>query len=202
MIQHLFSTPVYFNTLASENIQAISKEINDVLPLIRQKNLDNPWYDNVKTTFKYGEGTNDLGEYNLNLLQDALFNHVRIYLRELGLQKECTISIVESWFNFGERGAHQTAHRHALSTISVVYYHQTNEHDGNICFLSPCAAHNLFPLWQLTEAINTKSDVIYSPQVGKMLVFPSYLVHSVHENKTNHERISIAVNFLVKNKEE
>ena len=198
MIENLFVTPVYHHTLSLEKLQAVSQEIEEALNNVRQSNLTNPWQDGVKTTFKYNRPhNNDVIEYKLNCLQTNVFDHITIYLKELGVQQPCKIDLTESWFNFGGSGAYQAVHNHFNSTLSAVYYHQTNEQDGDICFRSPCSSHSTFPFWRMANALGIKDGVVYTPQVGKLIIFPSYLLHSVYENKTEHERISIAFNFIV-----
>jgi uncharacterized protein (TIGR02466 family) len=197
----LFVTPVYYHVLSSENVQKVSQEINNALPKIRQADLTNPWQDGVQTTFKYTQGhNNDVVKHNLSLLRTTLFEHVSIYLTELCVQP-CEVELTESWFNFGRRGAYQAAHSHPSSTLSAVYYHQTNEQDGNICFHCANPVYGISPLWKLADTLGTREAVAYTPRVGKVIIFPSYLLHSVYENKTEDERISIACNFLIKEKQ-
>jgi uncharacterized protein (TIGR02466 family) len=196
MIEHLFTTPVYNRVLSSDRLQLVSQEINNALSVIRQSDLTNPWDDNMPTTYKYSS-VNDVHKYNLQGLRNNMLEHLGVYLRDLGLDRAYKADLLESWFNFGGRGTYQAAHRHPFSTLSAVYYHQTNGQDGNICFKAPCAAHSAFVLWQFTNAVTTKDAVVISPQVGKIIIFPSYLLHMVYENKTEDERISVAFNFSV-----
>jgi uncharacterized protein (TIGR02466 family) len=198
MIEHLFVTPVYHHTLSLEKLQAVSQEIEEALISVRQSDLTNPWPDSVKTTFKYNTpNNNDVIKHKLNFLQTNIFDHITIYLKELGIQQPCKIDLTESWFNFGGRGAYQAVHNHLGSTLSAIYYHQTNEQDGDICFWSPCSSHSAFPFWRVANALGVKDAVAYKPQIGKLIIFPSYLLHAVYENKTEHERISIAFNFVI-----
>jgi len=200
MIEQLFATPVYHHTISPNELKLVSGEIEKALPNIRQSDLTNPWLDSVKTTFKYDGTNNDLAKHDLQALQELVFEHIGVYLEQLKIQSPVEVHLTESWFNFGGRGAYQSVHSHNTSTLSVVYYHQTNEQDGDICFRSPCAVHICFPLWKLAKTISTKEAVVYAPQVGKLLIFPSYLLHSVFENTTEHERISVAINFKVESK--
>ena len=168
------------------------------MPEIRKADLTSPWKDSVKTTFKYTKPTDDINLHNLHNLSNVMFEHINLYLQALDLNQACKINLLDSWFNFNGRGAYQSAHHHLpSSTLSAVYYHQTNEQDGNIRFNSPCAAQSMFPLWQHVNVFHVKDSAEYAPKVGKLLIFPSYLLHSVHENQTDHERISISCNFVV-----
>ena len=79
-----------------------------------------------------------------------------------------------------------------------VYYIKAPKDSGNIVFNEPkTGAHMVMPrrkdgkppshLWK---------EVHVSPLEGRILIFPSWLWHSVQPNKSNDIRISVSFNFL------
>jgi uncharacterized protein (TIGR02466 family) len=85
-------------------------------------------------------------------------------------------------------------HADYSAEISGVYYYQTNGKDGDICFINPFNAARYFDFGR----VSSRSNNIYTPTVGRLLLFPSYVQHKVRPNKTDNTRISLAFNFVRK----
>jgi hypothetical protein len=73
-------------------------------------------------------------------------------------------------------------HGSAKGQFSGVYYLQVFSDSGNIMFYD-----DLF-----------LNKIEYTPVIGDLLIFPSYLPHSVNPNNNSKDRISIAFNFKIK----
>lgn len=102
------------------------------------------------------------------------------------------LEVTQSWFNYTGVNQHHHMHRHANSFVSGVFYIQTNETDGRIVFhreptreLQIASAHE--------HLFNAKSWWV-DVGVGELLLFPSYLAHSVNEVTGSKPRISLAFN--------
>lgn len=99
------------------------------------------------------------------------------------------------WANISETGAFNTMHTHPGMTWSGVYYVDTGDSPGQndsgiLKFMdpSPGSAASFLPfLARATPQIQ--------PVSGLMLLFPSYVPHSVLPHRGNRPRISIAFNF-------
>lgn len=190
MIQNLFFTPIFAHNFSGIALDKIQKEIAEILPVIRSKENASPWGDAVTTTFNF-DRVNDIETYNLDILKDAIGWAVKEYARELDYTNPI-FKMSESWFNFCNKGGFQHDHSHPRSRISGVYYYQTNGEDGKIRFQNPNPNIN----FSLFPADATDIDAVsYRPAVGRLLLFPSWLMHRVNLNSTDHERISIAFNL-------
>ena len=183
IIENWFSTPILYHDFEHRILEKIQSEIEEVIPTIMEKDLSNPWSDNVLTSFKYTvEDKSDIHEYSLITLNEQIEKYVKIY------HKQEELRIFQSWFNFSHKGHFQFDHSHIGingGTVSGVYYYKTNGEDGDIEFSTPINFNPLF----------STRVVKYKPRVGRLILFPSWLVHKVHINKTESVRISISFNL-------
>ena len=93
---------------------------------------------------------------------------------------------VRAWCNVNESGSENFMHSHPGKVISGVIYFQA-EGTGNIEFTPLNYLHKLSnPAWPFH---GTSS---YNPADGDMLLFPSYLLHVIHRNDSDKQRINMA----------
>jgi uncharacterized protein (TIGR02466 family) len=185
-----FSTPIFAYDLTGSGLELVQNEISNSLEQVRKvaSNTSTQWGDSVVTTFN---GTNDIETYNLTALNNFLFDAVQEYMNNIRYIG-APVELVESWFNFYKKDGFQYDHTHPYYRISGTYYYASNGEDGSIRFQNPnhhVHAH-LFP----ADGVSMES-ISYAPKVGRLLLFPSWLIHRVNMNTTDHERISIAMNF-------
>lgn len=136
--------------------------------------------------------SNLIEDENLVEFKSVLMHHVYEYTRMLGMEfeKSKVFRIQESWMTNTGKGEFAHIHHHHLSTdLSGAYYYKTSGDDGAIFFMNPCPMFSTFLLEHL------KNTFTITPQVGKLLLFPSWLEHGVHINNTDHERISVSFNI-------
>lgn len=100
-----------------------------------------------------------------------------------------------AWANISETGSFNAMHTHPGMTWSGVYYVDTGEtpgqrDTGELQFMDPCpaSAASFLPF-------HARVFPQIRPVDGLMIIFPSYLPHSVHPHRGNRSRISIAFNF-------
>ena len=88
------------------------------------------------------------------------------------------------WLNINDGYSYNDSHIHCNDGWSAVYYHKT------CCEKATLEFHHLVPTI-------IDYDYRYAPIEKTMVFFKSYLPHSVNAcNCQNHERISIAFNFI------
>ena len=100
--------------------------------------------------------------------------------------------ISNSWLSLFKKGNYGHVHEHGTSTISGVYYYQTNEKDGKLFFRAPNPYYQSNNIWQ-----NFKQELIVEPKQGLLILFPGWLDHGIQTNETNHDRISLSFNIVV-----
>lgn len=100
------------------------------------------------------------------------------------------------WANVLAKGAMHKAHSHPNNFLSGVYYLQTQAGTDTINFHDPRIQAGVIrpPVVELT-AENTDQVVVRLTN-GTLLMFPSYLEHSVDANTSAQERVSISFNIM------
>jgi uncharacterized protein (TIGR02466 family) len=104
--------------------------------------------------------------------------------------------ITGCWATVLAHGARHALHSHPNNFLSGVYYVRTHPGADTIAFHDPRrqAAVIRPPVVELT-AENT-DQVVIRVRDGTLLLFPSYLEHSVPANASEQERISISFNIM------
>ena len=122
---------------------------------------------------------------------------------KLGYREDYSLKIGSMWSIINPPGCYNRAHIHPGSHWSGVYYVQTPEASGKIEFTDP-RTQNLIN--QPKYLANTKrprqcwSNVNFTPTAGRMMIFPSWLYHSVYPNLSEEsgkdaDRVIISFNL-------
>jgi hypothetical protein len=89
------------------------------------------------------------------------------------------------WISFHRNGSFHRPHHHKNSVLSGVFYVSVPPTSGNLVFYDPRGA--LPPFGKTLEI---------PPETGKLVIFPSYLIHGVNPTlSTTLPRISISFNL-------
>lgn len=174
MIEHWFSTPISFCTAALEVRQVTQIQYEKRRMEIEALLKHGTWADQIATTFDSCK--NLIEQFELTVLKEFIIGQAAQLLHK-------KLVITESWVNYADKYAYQSYHQHEHEGLSGVYYLQTNGNDGKIKFHSPCP--------QLDRSMDA---VTFTPEVGKIILFPGWLGHSVGANLSDDLRISIAFN--------
>ena len=128
-------------------------------------------------------------------LKSCIDNAVNSVLRFLKISHDAC-EITGCWANVLARGATHRAHSHPNNFLSGVYYVQTHPGTDTINFHDPRSQTGIIrpPVVELS-AENT-DQVVVGVKNGTLLIFPSYLQHSVDPNVSKEERISISFNIM------
>ena len=163
---------------------------------IGELNLDNNKLANEMQTFH-----RDTSQKNKNFFNQELKDNI-LNIVPKNSKKELNISHIDFFININNRG--DSNHRHAHGPYSPillcgVYYVQVPQNSGEFQFFDPRGS------W-----MQSMTDYIYyddgfgaynlTPQEGMIIFFPSWLEHSVEENKSDSERMTIAFNIMLDQK--
>lgn len=99
------------------------------------------------------------------------------------------------WLNISDSDNFQEFHTHNDSTISAVYYISAPPSAGKIVFEDP-KEPDMLPLKNISQRNDLSFvKVGYQPVEGMLIIFRSYLRHSVLRSSMKDLRISAAFNF-------
>jgi uncharacterized protein (TIGR02466 family) len=193
-----FATPVYKGTLSDDELALVSREIDDAIEAAQASAaFGTPWREPaLSTTFKYDGKSNIIKERDLRHLAGQLLKHTQHFCAELGIDRYQSMDIENSWINVSKPSGFQFAHTHEPSMVSGVYYHRTSGEDGNIVFESPNPYFNAYDF--PNNGAQCQKNIEYTPKVGHLLLFPSWLTHYVDVNRTPQERISLSFNMRLR----
>jgi len=107
-----------------------------------------------------------------------------------------TIEITGCWANIAASGASHAMHSHPNNFLSGIYYVHTHPGADSVNFHDPRPQTGIIrpPVTKLTSQ-NT-DQVVVTVSDGMLLMFPSYLAHSVAPNESDKLRISISFNMM------
>jgi len=110
---------------------------------------------------------------------------------------ECDIALTSAWLNVNNtRQCMNSEHVHG-DVFSGVFYLQAPEESGKLVLSNP-AINRMWDGCYLAVQKNqfTGETIRIEPVEGNIILFPSYLPHSVETNNHDEERISISFNLI------
>ena len=193
-INLIFSTPIWTSHL--DEYQNINKRMEEYIK--KQMELDSKG--------KKASNINGWHSENFNLKDEEVvffINTISIKIQkameDMGWDlKKNKIEIPNIWSIINKRGSSNAMHIHSNSYISAAYYVKAPEKCGDIVFYDPRQSRLIRkPKISKLNSLNGE-EVNIKPTDGLLVLFPSYLYHSVNENLSNEERIVISFNVDLK----
>lgn len=192
MIDVIFPTFVYIKDFTGDELLTIQTEIRNVLPKIKQQEHTGlAGRINSSFDFTNSKHTNDVVEFGLHCFKKCVQSAADEYLYSLQYQGD-RLNLEGSWVNFFNKDQFYHDHSHPYVKVAGVYFYQTNGVDGKLRFSNPNQHmfFNNFPADGMSEQY-----VTYPPVQGRLMLWPSWLIHRVETNNSDEQRISIGVNF-------
>ena len=188
-----FPTPVW--TIQLDNYQSINEQMYEFIKINQSKDQEGISKSNIK-----GWHSKDF-----NMQENEPKNFIKFILpaieqviTDMNWEKQKqSININNMWAIINTGGSANLRHQHGNSTISGAYYVRAPKNSGDIVFYDPRPA----PVYTYPKAVNPNllnAQVNgISPKEGALVLFPSYLDHSVNENLSDEERIVISFNISI-----
>ena len=171
--------------------------------------IQNKDKDGVQVTNKGGWQSNNVIEETheeLDKLKKEITQYLQMYHSEIfqgmKFKTDVTQTLANMWVNINEKHHYNDWHVHPFATLSGVYYikHDGVE-NGDILFKHPEHPHMAALHWppEMVEAYNaaTAEVVNITPKSNMLLIFPSWMNHSVEANLKNDPRISVSFNSIL-----
>ena len=188
-----FSTPVW--TIQLSNYKSINEEMYTYIKNQKINDKIGINKSNVKGWHSRDFNLNDKETQNFISYISPSIEQVMIDMnwdREMQLVK-----INNMWAIINIGGSANLRHQHGNSTISGAYYVRAPKNCGDIVFYDPRPAPVFsHPNASSPNSLNAQVNGI-TPKEGALVLFPSYLDHSVNENLSNDERIVISFNIRI-----
>jgi uncharacterized protein (TIGR02466 family) len=138
----------------------------------------------------------------VSILTDTIVQRAASIKNKLGFKEDYHFYLNNIWININQRSSFNKPHIHTECVLSGVYYVDCDATHGNIVFRHPSIIQQCVieedSVSKFTEFNAAEWSVF--PEIGKLLIFPSWLEHYVEPNSSDHERISIAFNISIGNK--
>jgi uncharacterized protein (TIGR02466 family) len=189
----IFPVPIWEFTYSEA--EAFREKIVPMFKDIENKNPNKEMTYTKEGYTSYGPITNILDYDECKEMKNFIMGNVVEAVKDLGLEGYCNMT--GSWFNNNRKYSSHGPHNHVPDTISGIYYVQAEENDARISFHDQNKISN-WP-WKAPSVINDMTRRVHSfkPKTGRLLLFPSYIEHSVEQQLTDNERISISFNAFV-----
>jgi uncharacterized protein (TIGR02466 family) len=185
IIQNIFTNFLAIDTLSIDNLDMIEQFC----------------YEKIKIE------PSDPGQSNMSELElDTLFLPIKQQIeyrleeikKEFEFKNNLSFKIGRIWINLNQNNNVTRPHLHSNSLLSGVLYIKCKD-SGPIVFMHPVMAHQYVISPDTVKKFNmfNSADISVTPEVGKLIIFPSWLVHYVENNLDYSDRISIAFNIKV-----
>jgi uncharacterized protein (TIGR02466 family) len=109
---------------------------------------------------------------------------------------QSAIEVTGCWATVLAPGAGHRAHHHPNNYLSGAYYLRTPSAADAINFHDPRAQTGIIRPPVLELSAENTDQVVVRVNEGTLLLFPSYLEHSVDPNPSTEERISLSFNLM------
>ncbi|SVC53099.1 uncharacterized protein METZ01_LOCUS305953 [marine metagenome] len=188
---HLFfSTPIWSTKI--DNYKDVNEELYSYIKNLREQNPEgikksnfNGWHSK---DFDLNDETPKKFIYAVSSNINTAFNDM-----DWDIEKQI-IKIRSIWAIINEKGAFNERHHHGNSALSAAYYVRAPKDCGDIEFYDPRPAPVYsHPIAKKPNILNATVNSI-TPDEGMLVLFPSYLDHSVRQNLSSDKRIVISFN--------
>jgi len=193
-LSQLFPYPIWIAHLDlddNEDHKQIQEELLNVYDDLKKNNIFGKregWearHQISDPTFQY----NLLEDYKCAKFVVWLAQELENYRVAVGAP-DLEFDIEHSWMTNTRKGEYASTHSHGKHHISGVYYVKTNNKDGNFYFMNTNSSlENSHFFHKYINALEI------APEEGKLVLFPSSMLHGVNGNTTDHERVSLSFNI-------
>jgi len=165
--------------------------------------VDNDVLENYCRTVDTSKSKNLITHPEMQELNAIVESKVNEVFYSTGFSKEHQLEISACWRNINNGIYIDEPHVHNFSFLSAVYYVKADvmENTGNLELLTPVASIRHVVQPDIIQNYNQYNSEMWSirPMTGKLVIFPSWIMHHVRQNQSNTDRISIAFDTRIKN---
>ena len=185
-----FPTPIWFDHLEISNLNEIEQYC-----LQKEKTEPTDCYSNVNGWQKEF----DLNDVVFLELQSKIDEKIEEIAEEYNIKSSISVKRQLSWMNVNRKGSYNHVHIHPRKFLSAVFYVTAPENCGEIVFEDSRLQRSSHEPSNWFSEMNplTFHSTGYIPEVGKLVVFPSWVKHYVTQSLSDEPRISLAFDYKV-----
>lgn len=190
-MQLFFPTPVWINKI--NDFDEINQELVKYIyaekesdPLGKRKSNVKGWHSKEF----------DLQSPSLKKFLNSLNPEISSAINDMGWDTNNQIvKITSMWSIINKQDSFNERHHHGNSALSAAYYVKADRDSGDIVFYDPRHAFTFsHPINSQINELNGQTKSV-TPQSGMLVLFPSYLDHSVNPSNSTEDRIVISFNI-------
>ena len=189
---HLFfSTPVWISQI--DNYETIN---NNLKKFIYDQKENSPKGVHKSNISGWHSEQFDLQDDNLKSFLNALKPKIEEAIIDMGWDiKNQIVKITSMWSIINKKNSFNEKHHHGNSSLSAAYYVKADQDSGDIVFYDP--RHAFIFAHPEASKINELNAQVKSitPKAGTLVLFPSFLEHSVKPSQSDDDRIVISFNI-------
>ena len=189
---HLFfSTPVWISQI--ENFEKINNKLTE---FIYNEKSNDPAGKTKSNVRGWHSKQFDLKNESLKIFLEFLSPKIREATIDMGWDTDSQIvKITSMWSIINKKESFNERHHHGNSDLSAAYYVNADHNSGDIVFYDPRNAFTFsHPENSHVNELNAQVKSI-TPKTGMLVLFPSYLDHSVKPSSSAEDRIVISFNI-------
>ena len=189
----LFPTPVWTTQL--ENFRNMNEEMYN---FIKESQIEDKKGIKKSNNLGWHSKDFDMQQAKPKNFIKSISPYIEKVMTDMNWEKEKqSVKISNMWAIINTGGSTNSRHQHGNSTISGAYYVRAPKNCGDIVFYDPRPAPIFYyPKSISSNSLNAQVSSI-TPKEGALILFPSYVDHSVNENLSNDERIVISFNITI-----
>jgi uncharacterized protein (TIGR02466 family) len=129
----------------------------------------------------------EINQYLIDIVTELTYDYVAINYNKFEYQH------TRGWANYNLPGQSMLLHGHGGSKITATYYIQAENNSGDLMLVDPRGGVD----WDKEIQANTNGVKFKRiiPKPGKIVFFPSYVLHYVDVNKSKDIRISLTTDM-------
>ena len=192
-IDHTFATPIYHGMVS--NYESIQYQIDKRIDSIKFDNKQFPGSPHWLS--EGGFGGDVIKDYGFNALSKEIYCHVDNYCDMIDADIISYKKDRKSWIALFKKGDYAQIHNHGDVDISGVYYYKSPDIKSRIYFETPNPYLSVSKIFKSNINGNFigRTNIAHPSTPGIIILFPGWLMHGVHRNMSDEDRMSISFNI-------
>ena len=190
-LHNTFPTPIWTSIIP--NYEEVNERMYNYIISLQKNNPNGITKSNL---LGWHSEDFDLEKDDPRYFINSISSSINYSLNDMGWDlKQQETKITSMWSIINKKSASNARHIHSNNYLSSAYYVRAPKNCGSIVFHDPRSV-TTFRYPKIAKPNNLNTNVFsIEPKEGLLVLFPSYLYHSVDLNRSGEERIVISFNI-------